>query len=150
MGSVGQFIKQQEGRQHQGELALEPSILASSEGLYQILLCLEQTPALFSEFVSNVLEKQPSSHFVQSIESLFAQPSETSSSATAFMALCNEPSVVDLIGKINVNNLKKELNVKSNEERFPLVSDFITLLIEKKYIGEEYRNELQNELTKNV
>ncbi len=132
------------------QLALESSILASSEGLYQILLCLEQTPALFSEFVVNVLEKQPSSQFVQCIEALFAQPIEKSSSATAFLALCNEPTVIENIGKLNLQEFKIELQEEVNKERVSLVKDFVSTLIEKELINEKFREKFQHDLTTNL
>ena len=132
------------------QLALEPSILASSEGLYQILLCLEQTPALFSEFVSNVLEKQPSSQFVQSIEVLFAKPTEKNRSATAFLALCNEPTVIENIGKLSLEAFKNELQEEVNKERIPLVEDFVSTLIEKELINEKFRKKFQHDLTTNL
>ena len=132
------------------QLALESSILASSEGLYQILLCLEQTPALFSEFVVNVLEKKPSSQFVQCIEALFAQPIEKSSSATAFLALCNEPTVIENIGKLSLEAFKNELQEEVNKERIPLVEDFVSTLIEKELINEKFREKFQHDLTMNL
>ena len=132
------------------QLALEPTILASSEGLYQILLCLEQTPALFSEFVSNVLEKQPSTQFIQSIEALFAQPTQKSSSANAFLALCNEPTVIENIGKLNLQEFKNELQEEVNKERITLVEDFVSTLIEKELINEKFREKFQHDLTTNL
>ena len=132
------------------QFALEPAILASSEGLYQILLCLEQTPALFSEFVSNVLEKQPSSQFVQSIEALFAKPTEKSSSATAFLSLCNEPTVIENIGKLSLEAFKNELQEEVNKERIPLVEDFVSTLIEKELINEKFREKFQYDLITNL
>ncbi len=128
------------------ELALETTILASSEGLYQILLCLEQTPALFSEFVSSVLEKQPSSHFVQSIEALFAQPLETSSIKIEFISLCENPEVIEFVGQRRIEKLKEELQRSETEERTILLSSFMSLLVAKKLLNEEESNELQQAL----
>ena len=125
------------------ELALETTILASSEGLYQILLCLEQTPALFSEFVSNVLEKQPSSQFVQSIEALFAQPSETISLTLEFITLCDNPEVIEFVGQRRIEKLKEELKGCEMEERTFLLSSFMSLLVAKNLLNIEESNELQ-------
>ena len=125
------------------ELALETTILASSEGLYQILLCLEQTPALFSEFVSNVLEKQPSSQFVQSIEALFAQPSETISLTLEFITLCDNPEVIEFVGQRRIEKLKEELKGSEMEERTILLSSFMSLLVAKNLLNMEESNELQ-------
>ena len=125
------------------QLALEPNILASSQGLYQILLCLEQTPELFSEFVANVLETQPNTQFVESIEALFAKQVESNGISTEFISLCENPEVLQFVAQRKIDKLKQELQDGSIEERALLLNSFIALLVDKKILDEEESKELQ-------
>ena len=125
------------------QLALEPNILVSSEGLYQILLCLEQTPELFSEFVANVLETQPNTKFVDSIEALFSKPVESNGISTEFISLCENPEVLQFVAQRKIDKLKQELQDGSIEERALLLNSFVSLLVDKKILDEEDSKELQ-------
>jgi hypothetical protein len=130
------------------QLALEPNILASSQGLYQILLCLEQTPEYFSEFVANVLETQPNTKFVESIEALFAKPVESNGISTEFISLCENTEVLQFVAQRKIDKLKQELRDGTIEERTLLLNSFVSLLLDKKILDEEESKELQLTLAK--
>jgi Leucine-rich repeat (LRR) protein len=127
--------------------SIEPSILSSSDGIYQLLLCLEQTPELFSEFVANILEKQPNTQFVQSIEALFSKPVESNGISNEFISLCENPEVLQFVAQRKIDKLKQELQDGSIEERALLLNSFIALLVDKKILDVEESKELQLTLT---
>ena len=117
------------------KLMLEPNITNNSKGIYQLLLCLEQSPTDLGDFIKTLLSQNPESKLVSAIEALFAkEPQVASTSATALLTICANPSISDFISPRVLERLKQELQETANNERLYLNKELTAQLIEKKLL----------------
>ena len=117
------------------KLMLEPNITNNSKGIYQLLLCLEQSPNDLGDFIKTLLSQNPESKLVSAIEALFAkEPQVASTSATALLTICANPSISDFISPRVLERLKQELQETANNERLYLNKELTAQLIEKKLL----------------
>ena len=117
------------------KLMLEPNITNNSKGIYQLLLCLEQSPTDLGDFIKTLLSQNPESKLVSAIEALFTkEPQVASTSATALLTICANPSISDFISPRVLERLKQELQETANNERLYLNKELTAQLIEKKLL----------------
>ena len=117
------------------KLMLEPKVTSNSKGIYQLLLCLEQSPNDLGDFIKTLLSQNPESKLVSAIEALFAkEPQVASTSATALLTICANPSISDFISPRVLERLKQELQETANNERLYLNKELTAQLIEKKLL----------------
>ena len=117
------------------KLMLEPNITNNSKGIYQLLLCLEQSPTDLGDFIKTLLSQNPESKLVSAIEALFAkEPQVASTSATALLTICANPSISDFISPRVLERLKQELQETAANERLYLNKELTAQLIEKKLL----------------
>ena len=117
------------------KLMLEPNITNNSKGIYQLLLCLEQSPTDLGNFIKTLLSQNPESKLVSAIEALFAkEPQVASTSATALLTICANPSISDFISPRVLERLKQELQETAANERLYLNKELTAQLIEKKLL----------------
>ena len=117
------------------KLMLEPNITNNSKGIYQLLLCLEQSPTDLGDFIKTLLSQNPESKLVSAIEALFAkEPQVASTSATALLTICANPSISDFISPRVLERLKQEFQETAANERLYLNKELTAQLIEKKLL----------------
>ena len=117
------------------KLMLEPNITNNSKGIYQLLLCLEQSPTDLGNFIKTLLSQNPESKLVSAIEALFAkEPQVASTSATALLTICANPSISDFISPRVLERLKQELEETAANERLYLIKELTAQLVEKKLL----------------
>jgi len=117
------------------KLMLEPNITNNSKGIYQLLLCLEQSPTDLGAFIKTLLSQNPESKLVSAIEALFAKETQVAStSATALLTICANPAVTDFISPRVLERLKQELQETANNERLYLNKELTAQLIEKNLL----------------
>ena len=117
------------------KLMLEPNITNNSKGIYQLLLCLEQSPTDLGDFIKTLLSQNPESKLVSAIEAMFAKETQVAStSATALLTICANPSISDFISPRVLERLKQELQETANNERLYLNKELTAQLIEKKLL----------------
>ena len=117
------------------KLMLEPKVTSNSKGIYQLLLCLEQSPTDLGNFIKTLLSQNPESKLVSAIEALFAkEPQVASTSATALLTICANPSISDFISPRVLERLKQELQETAANERLYLNKELTAQLIEKKLL----------------
>jgi Leucine-rich repeat (LRR) protein len=117
------------------KLMLEPNITSNSKGIYQLLLCLEQSPTDLGDFIKTLLSQNPESKLVKTIEGLFAKEAQvTSVSATALLTICANPSITDFISNRVLERLKQELQEIAANERLYLNKELTAQLIEKNLL----------------
>jgi len=117
------------------KLMLEPKVTSNSKGIYQLLLCLEQSPTDLGAFIKTLLSQNPESKLVSAIEALFAKETQVAStSATALLTICANPSISDFISPRVLERLKQELQETANNERLYLNKELTAQLIEKKLL----------------
>ena len=117
------------------KLMLEPKVTSNSKGIYQLLLCLEQSPTDLGDFIKTLLSQNPESKLVSAIEAMFAKETQVAStSATALLTICANPSISDFISPRVLERLKQELQETANNERLYLNKELTAQLIEKKLL----------------
>jgi chromosome condensin MukBEF complex kleisin-like MukF subunit len=117
------------------KLMLEPKVTSNSKGIYQLLLCLEQSPTDLGAFIKALLSQNPESKLVSAIEALFAKETQVAStSATALLTICANPSISDFISPRVLERLKQELQETANNERLYLNKELTAQLIEKNLL----------------
>ena len=117
------------------KLMLEPKVTNNSKGIYQLLLCLEQSPTDLGAFIKTLLSQNPESKLVSAIEALFAKETQVAStSATALLTICANPSISDFISPRVLERLKQELQETANNERLYLNKELTAQLIEKNLL----------------
>ena len=117
------------------KLMLEPKVTSNSKGIYQLLLCLEQSPTDLGDFIKTLLSQNPESKLVSAIEALFAkEPQVASTSATALLTICANPSISDFISPRVLERLKQEFQETAANERLYLNKELTAQLIEKKLL----------------
>ena len=117
------------------KLMLEPNITSNSKGIYQLLLCLEQSPTYLGDFIKTLLSQNPESKLVSAIEALFSKETQVAStSATALLTICANPSISDFISPRVLERLKQELQETAANERLYLNKELTAQLIEKKLL----------------
>ena len=117
------------------KLMLEPNITSNSKGIYQLLLCLEQSPTDLGNFIKTLLSQNPESKLVSAIEALFVkEPQVASISATALLTICANPSISDFISPRVLERLKQELEETAANERLYLIKELTAQLVEKKLL----------------
>jgi hypothetical protein len=117
------------------KLMLEPKLTSNTKGIYQLLLCLEQSPTDLGDFIQTLLSQNPESKLVKTIEGLFAKEAQvTSVSATALLTICTNPSITDFISNRVLERLKQELQEIAANERLYLNKELTAQLIEKNLL----------------
>ena len=112
---------------------LEPNITSNSKGIYQLLLCLEQSPTYLGDFIKTLLSQNPESKLVSAIEALFTKPA-AAISGTALLAICGNPAISDFISPRVLERLKQELQETANNERLYLNKELTAQLVEKNLL----------------
>ena len=115
------------------KLMLEPNITSNSKGIYQLLLCLEQSPTYLGDFIKTLLSQNPESKLVSAIEALFTKPA-AAISGTALLAICGNPAISDFISPRVLERLKQELQETANNERLYLNKELTAQLVEKNLL----------------
>lgn len=111
---------------------LETKVTSNSKGIYQLLICLEQSPSDLGDFIKTLLSQNPESKLVSAIEALFAKETQVAStSATALLTICANPSISDFISPRVLERLKQELQEIAANERIYLNKELTAQLIEK-------------------
>lgn len=114
------------------KLMLETKVTSNSKGIYQLLICLEQSPSDLGDFIKTLLSQNPESKLVSAIEALFAKETQVAStSATALLTICANPSISDFISPRVLERLKQELQEIAANERIYLNKELTAQLIEK-------------------
>ena len=117
------------------KLMLEPNITSNSKGIYQLLLCLEQSPTDLGDFIKTLLFQNPESKLVSAIEALFAnQVPAASSSVTALLTIFSNPTITNFFSTRVLDRLKQELQETAVNERLSLNKELTAQLIEKNVL----------------
>ena len=117
------------------KLMLEPNITSNSKGIYQLLLCVEQSPTDLGDFIKTLLSQNPESKLVSAIEALFAnQVPAASSSVTALLTIFSNPAITNFFSTRVLDRLKQELQETAANERLSLNKELTAQLIEKNVL----------------